>query len=479
MAEVKSNVSVALGEDIFKIAVENTPTGVCITNEHGIFEYVNKAFCELYEYANDELIGINFTIVVPDEHKIALQALHDKYIDGTEEVRGEWDVVTKSGKHLTILADAVRVKGFYGRYKKVTFVTDITERRRHEQELQKFYLSIETSSASIVITDSSGAICYSNPSFCKITGYSQEDVIGQNMRIVKSGVHDQQFYKSMWDSISNGKTWRGEICNKSKSGELFWESTIITPIPDRFGKIVNYVAIKNDISEKIDLERLREDVDRILRHDLKTPLNAIVALPQLLKEDGNLTLEQYDYLDNIEKSGWRMLKMINSSLDIFKMEEGSYRCNLMPKNLISLSKEVVSNLQSSLQKIGSSVSIYCDSKMANDSDQFVVATEETNFYNMMSNLLANATEASTAGSDILVNFTNSSPKRLSITNKGVVPKTIRDHFFEKYKTYGKQHGTGLGTYSAKLIAEALGYHIEMQTSDENNETTITITFCDQ
>ena len=218
MAEVKSNVSVALGEDIFKIAVENTPTGVCITNEHGTFEYVNKAFCELYEYTNEELIGRNFTIVVPDEYKIALQALHDKYIEGIDEVRGEWDVVTKSGKHLTILADAVRVKSFDGRYKKVTFVTDITERRRHEQELQKFYLSIETSSASIVITDSSGGICYSNPSFCKITGYSQEEVIGQNMRIVKSGVHDQQFYKNMWDSIGNGKTWRGEICNKNKRG---------------------------------------------------------------------------------------------------------------------------------------------------------------------------------------------------------------------------------------------------------------------
>ena len=479
MAEVKSNVSVALGEDIFKIAVENTPTGVCITNENGTFEYVNKAFCELYEYANDELIGRNFTIVVPNEHKIALQALHDKYIDGTDEVRGEWDVVTKSGKHLTILADAVRVKGFDGRYKKVTFVTDITERRRHEQELQKFYLSIETSSASIVITDSNGAVCYSNPSFCKITGYSQEEVFGQNMRLLKSGVHDQQFYKSMWDSISNGKTWRGEICNKSKSGELFWESTIITPIPDRFGKIVNYVAIKNDISEKIDLERLKEDVDRILRHDLKTPLNAIVALPQLLKENDSLTLEQYDYLDNIERSGWRMLRMINSSLDIFKMEEGSYRCSLSPTDLVCISNEVVDDLQSSLNKLNSSVVFYCDAKLVTSGNQFVILSEETNFFNMMSNLLANAIEASPFGSDILINFKNSSPKTISITNKGVVPKTIREHFFEKYKTYGKPHGTGLGTYSAKLIAEALGYHIEMQTSDETNETTITITFCDQ
>jgi PAS domain S-box-containing protein len=309
-----------------------------------------------------------------------------------------------------------------------------------------------------------------------MTGYLQEEVFGQNMRMFKSGVHDQDFYKSMWDSISNGKTWRGEICIKSKSGELFWESTIITPIPDKFGKIVNYVAIKNDISEKIDLERLKEGVDRILRHDLKTPLNAIVTLPQLLKEGDDLTLEQYDYLDHIEKAGWRMIRMIDSSLDIFKMEKGSYRSKLSPNDLIGITKEVVDSLQVSLQRFGSRIVISLDGESTNNIENFFAETEETNFYNMMSNLLANAIEASPVGGDIFVNFKNSSPKSLSITNKGVVPKTIREHFFEKYKTYGKQHGTGLGTYSAKLIAESLGYKIEMQTSDETNETIITITF---
>lgn len=478
MAEKKSNFDIALGENIFRIAVENTPTGVCITNAEGIFEYVNKAYCSLYEYEQEELLGNNFTMIVPEGHKAALQKLHDQYINGTKEVRGEWDVVTKSGKCLTILADAVRVTGVDGRFKKVTFVTDITERRKYEQELQKLYLSIETSSASIVITDSTGAICYANPSFCKTTGYLQEEVLGQNMKMLKSGVHDQEFYKCMWDSICNGKTWRGEICNKSKSGELFWESTIITPIPDKSGKVVNYVAVKNDISEKIDLERLKDDVDRILRHDLKTPLNAIVTLPQLLKEDGNLTLEQRDYLSHIERSGWRMLRMINSSLDIFKMEEGSYRCSLSPNDLVSITKEVIDSLQSSLKRFDCKIILYYNTKTATDSDKLVIQTEETNIHNMLSNLLSNAIEASPAGSDIIVNFVSSSPKSLSITNKGVVPTTIREHFFKKYKTYGKKHGTGLGAYSAKLIADALGYKIEMQTSDEINETTITITFGD-
>lgn len=478
MAEVKSNVSVALGEDIFRVAVENTPTGVCITNDLGTFEYVNKAFCELYEYNNEELIGKNFTIVVPNEHKIALQTLHDKYIAGTDEVRGEWSVVTKSGNRLTILADAVRVKSFDGKPKKVTFVTDITERRKHEQELQKFYLSIETSSASIVITDSSGCISYANSSFCVSTGYVLEELLGNNLRMIKSGIHDQHFYKSMWDTISNGKTWRGDVCNKNKRGELFWESTVITPIPDKNGNIVNYVAVKNDISERIDLERLKEDVDRILRHDLRTPLNAIISLPQLLKDNDNLTDEQLDYLDHIEKSGWKMLRMINCSLDIFKMEEGSYHFSPIPKDLINISKEVARNLQESLHRYGSNILFYLNSKPICPGDQFIASTEEINFYNMISNLLANAIEASPPGSDVVVNFQNDGIKQLSITNMSVVPKVIRDHFFEKYKTHGKQHGTGLGTYSAKLIATAMNYRIKMETSDETSKTTVSIIFCD-
>lgn len=479
MVANNSDARIAIGDDIFRVAVENTPTGVCITNESGIFEYANKAYCTLYEYSIDELIGKSFTIVVPDGHKEQMQRLHDKYIAGTDEVRGEWDVVTKSGNHLTILSNAVRVKSFDGRFKKVTFITDITERIKHEQELQNFYVSIETSSVSIYMTDSGGVICYANPAFCKITGYLREEALGRNIRIVKSGVHDQQFYKDMRDTLGKGKPWQGEICNKNKSGELFWESTVITPIPDKFGKIVNYVAINTDISQKIDLERLKEDVARILQHDLRTSLNSIIALPQIMKDDGKLTTEQTNDLEIIEMSGRRMLRMINSSLDIFKMEEGTYQYNPKLQDIICITKKLSENLQDCSDKLAPSIGLFLDSRTISLDEQFIVLTEEIHFSTMFSNLLMNAIEASPSGKTVFVNFKNDTPKRLSITNNGVVPNFIREHFFEKYKTYGKQHGTGLGTYSAKLIATAMNYRLEMQTSDESNETTVTIIFCEQ
>jgi len=126
----------ASGDPIMTI-VQSTPSGICITDEHGIFEYVNPAYCTIYGYQLDELIGTHFTIVVPESHKSWLIELHDKFIAGTNEVRGEWPVRKKNGEEVFILADAVRIAGLDGRPKKVTFVVDITARKKAEDELGK------------------------------------------------------------------------------------------------------------------------------------------------------------------------------------------------------------------------------------------------------------------------------------------------------------------------------------------------------
>ena len=126
----------ASGEPIMTI-VESTPSGICITDEDGVFEYVNQAYCTLYGYQLGELIGRHFTVVVPESHRAWLIELHDKFISGTNEVRGEWPVRNRAGEELFILADAVRVMGGDGRPKKVTFVVDITARKRAEEELTR------------------------------------------------------------------------------------------------------------------------------------------------------------------------------------------------------------------------------------------------------------------------------------------------------------------------------------------------------
>jgi two-component system, chemotaxis family, CheB/CheR fusion protein len=123
--------------DLIMAIVQSTPSGICITDEQGFFEFVNPAYCAIYGYQLDELIGKHFTIVVPASHKSWLIELHDKFIAGINEMRGEWPVRNKSGEELFILADAVRIIGLNGRPKKVTFVTDITARKKAEDELSR------------------------------------------------------------------------------------------------------------------------------------------------------------------------------------------------------------------------------------------------------------------------------------------------------------------------------------------------------
>ena len=117
--------------------IEKAPVGICITNRDYTYEYVNKAYCEIYGYTPDELIGNKFTIVVPEEHQEVLMKLHDEFMDKEHELEGEWEVLTKSKDIRTILASAAYVVDEHGKPKKITFVLDITKRKKAEAELAR------------------------------------------------------------------------------------------------------------------------------------------------------------------------------------------------------------------------------------------------------------------------------------------------------------------------------------------------------
>ena len=140
----KAEQALRESEERFRTIVEKTPAGVCITDEHGVFEYVNPSYCRLYKYRAEEMIGQPFTMVVPPEDRQMLADLHDRFIEGMAELRGEWNVVTREGKPLSILADAARIVGADGRLKKATFIMDITEQKRVERELEQAWHAAET-----------------------------------------------------------------------------------------------------------------------------------------------------------------------------------------------------------------------------------------------------------------------------------------------------------------------------------------------
>jgi len=352
---------------------------------------------------------------------------------------------------------------------------DITERKMTETQLLKLKSGVENSSATIVITDKNGNIEYVNPIFTVTTGYTIDESVGQNPRILKSGFHDNDFYSDMWKTILSGKTWKGEMCNRKKNGQLYWEQVSISPIMDQAGDIQNFVAVKDDISSKKELERIRQDVDRIMRHDLKTPLSAIVGVPQILEMDGNLTEEQLELVKSIEDAGRKMLYMIDSSLDLFKMENGNYDYTPSAVNVVDVVNTITKHVREKVSYKKLDLRVTINGCKPEPFQTFTLAAEDRLLYSLLSNLMLNAIEASPVNEVISVELVGNGFSSIIIRNKGVVPKEIRDYFFDKYKTFGKTSGTGLGTYSAMILAKTMGFTILMCTSDEDNDTCVTVT----
>jgi len=213
----------------------------------------------------------------------------------------------------------------------------------------------------------------------------------------------------------------------------------------------------------VEMASLREDIEAISRHDLKTPLNGIINIPQLIKEDGPLNDIQKEYLEIIENSGYQMLNIVNLSLNLCKMERGSYMYTPQNINLIETIRKIQSELHDILKIKEISVCIKIDNRKPYSFERFIIHGEEFLLYSMMANLIKNSIEASPANQAITIYLQHGQKDKIIIENVGTVPENISHTFFEKYSTYGKKSGMGLGTYSARMIVQIHSGSIELES----------------
>jgi PAS domain S-box-containing protein len=223
------------------------------------FIYISPSCERVTGYKADEFMSNMEKIldqVNPEYRDVVIPHLKNEYCDNGEAISLEFTITDRFGNEKWISHNCNPVfdeKGeFLGRRGNNI---DITARKKDEQELRKLSTAVEQSSSAIIITDTEGSIQYVNPYFEKLTGYSPAEVTGQNPRLLKSGKTDPKTYVELWNSITSGKIWQGEFTNKKKTGEIFIENAIISPIKDNHGEIVNFVAIKQDITEKKEIER--------------------------------------------------------------------------------------------------------------------------------------------------------------------------------------------------------------------------------
>lgn len=232
------------------------------------------------------------------------------------------------------------------------------------------------------------------------------------------------------------------------------------------------LAAKNEQLE--DAVRLREDVDRIARHDLRTPINSIVAVPKLLREGRKLSAEEEELIALVEQSGYRILNMVNLSLDLYRMERGTYHFRPQPVELLQLVERVARDLREHAAAKRVAIRILANGKPYLPGDRVHAWAEEVLCYSIIANLLKNAVEASPDGTEVVAAVDCDDRVTIRITNAGEVPPQMRERFFEKYASAGKAGGTGLGTYSARLIARVQEGDLAMSSSPASG-TTLTLT----
>jgi signal transduction histidine kinase len=220
-----------------------------------------------------------------------------------------------------------------------------------------------------------------------------------------------------------------------------------------------------------DNARLREEVAAINRHDLKNPLMIVMNVPQVLMADATLTEHHRTLLRMVDDAGQRMLGMINLSIDMYKMEEGAYDLKPVPVNLL----QSVDRVHSTMRKLLTDRNVTLDVSLRDQvrRDTLNASGEELLVYTLLANLIRNAVEASPRGETVSIVLSEGENAVLAIHNKGAIPESIRGRFFKKFTTAGKERGTGLGAYSAKLITTTLGGGIDMSSSEEEG-TTITV-----
>lgn len=354
----------------------------------------------------------------------------------------------------------------------------IEEKKTAEFNL-KLSKATEQSPVTIVITNTDGNIEYINPKFTAVTGYSYKEVLGKNPRVLKSGEHDKAFYEHLWKTILSGKEWKGELHNKKKNGELYWESALISPIFNDAGEITHFVGVKEDITEKkkmvTDLIRAKENAeesDRLktaflqnMSHEIRTPLNGILGFADLLTNDNIDIYEMRTYANFIKTSGNRLLALINNILDLSRIEAGSIHTQAKPFVLNKLMKEIWQMFRIQTEK----KNIHLRYHHALPDEESVIISDEDKISQIVSNLLNNAFKFTDAGSiDFGYKISgNEIVFRVTDTGRGI-PKEHQARIFERFyqadiSMSRNFEGAGLGLPISQGLVKLLGGNMWLES----------------
>ncbi len=352
------------------------------------------------------------------------------------------------------------------------------------EQINKLTNSVLHSPVTVVITNRTGLIEYVNPKFEEVTGYSSQDAIGQNPRILKSGETPVEVYEKLWDTILSGKEWRGEFKNKRKDGSYYWESASISSVKNVAGEITHFIAVKEDISERklmdaalIEAKDKAEEANRLktsflanLSHEIRTPMNGILGFAELLREDGLRSKDFEHYLDIINVNGQQLLNIINDIITVANLEVNQLRLNVKEFEL----NQVLTDLESTMEWEKKQLlknHIHLDLVGLKPPTSTPMCTDPGKLVQILTNLLRNAIKFTDQGEVLLSNrMINDGFIEFTVSDTGIgIPEHMHDVIFERFRQADESStrnfgGNGLGLAISKGLVELLGGTIKVKSN---------------
>ena len=359
---------------------------------------------------------------------------------------------------------------------------DITEQKLAQEKILKLSMGIEQSSATIVITDINGNIEYVNPAFTATSGYSEEEARSQNPNILKSGNMGTSVYKDLWETISSGKVWRGELQNKKKDGSLYWEWATIASIKNDKGLITNYIAIKEDITENkkmqaelIQAKEKAEESDRLksaflanMSHEIRTPLNSIIGFSELLGDPSFDEQQKDEFRQTIVDNGNNLLFIISDIMDFSMLEAGQMKIR---KELISVRK-LLTELQNDFSKKANQKGIEFRIALSQNTPDIQIESDLYRIRQIFNNLIGNALKFTLKGYIEIGYQVENNIVTFHTKDTGIgIDSTYHQSIFERFRQVDlaktrKYGGNGLGLAISKNLVELLGGTIWVESEPD-------------
>jgi hypothetical protein len=467
-------------EEKYRSLVENSPDAVVIYDIEGKIVFVNDEGVRMVAAKNkDEIMGKPvLQFIHPDSLASITQRMEEVIRDTNASDIVEEKFIDLNGKPIYVEIKAIPTVYEHKDAVQV-IIHNITERKRTQEKIKHLSQAVEQSPVTIIITNTAGAIEYVNPKFSETTGYSFDEVVGQNPRILKSAHKSPDEYKQLWQTLTAGNEWHGEFHNVKKDGELYWESASISPILNAQGKTTHYIAIKEDITNRKKVEKQlikakekAEESDRLklaflanMSHEIRTPMNGILGFTELLKTPNLAGEEQQEYIRIIERSGIRMLNIINDIISISKVESGQVEISLSETNI----NEQIKYLYTFFKPEAAQKGIHLSINNPLSSKEAVINTDREKVYAILTNLVKNALKFTDSGSiefgyvkkgNLLEFFVKDTGFGISKSHK----KIIFERFRQGNETVTRTHeGSGLGLAISKAYVEMLGGEIWVES----------------